>query len=74
MAPKFLENMSTPDSDECQKINKGLNTAFMKQTITLEAESYSAGQNTFSIYVGPRRWGPRFHRHFDTHLPNHMLS
>jgi len=36
-----------------KKLTKGLNTAFMKQTITLGAESYSAGQNAFSLYVGP---------------------
>jgi hypothetical protein len=52
-----------------KKLTWGLNTAFMKQTIALEAESYSAGQNTFSVYVGPR-----FHCNFDTHPPNYMLS
>jgi len=36
-----------------KKLTKGLNTAFMMQTIALEDESYSAGQNTFSVYVGP---------------------
>ena len=36
-----------------KKLTKDLNTAFMKQAIALEDGSYSAGQNTCSVYVGP---------------------